>query len=321
MKILNIKNMTNIAAKFAVLLLIFLLILPSCGEKSTLPQQGPNEQIIILGWNKTINENPSNGYTIGEISASSLLEGDITYSISSQSPENAFQITDEGKVLVLDPTLFDFEERQTLVFSARASVGSQFNDAECIITLTDVFDPDFQKDLDNGKTPWQILEMYPQLPKDSLYGKSFKGGIIVDIYGSLEKCFIAHPTAISATYNWGCKGTHLEADGGWTEGQNENILSNCSEQNIAARICSNLTTGGYNDWLLPSVDRMNTIGFYFKLNKIPLIIDEQYWTSTEVSNSTDEAEAILFVGTRGLPRDVAKDEKLRIWPVRIELKP
>lgn len=44
-------------------------------------------------------------------------------------------------------------------------------------------------------------------------------------------------------------------------GQNNTkvIISQCEEENIAAKICDNLVLNGYNDWFLPSIFELNEI--------------------------------------------------------------
>jgi len=57
------------------------------------------------------------------------------------------------------------------------------------------------------------------------------------------------------------------------------ILKDCDEIGIAARICKDLIQDGYSDWYLPSVDEFSKL--YLNRDKIGGLNYPYYWTSTE----------------------------------------
>lgn len=74
---------------------------------------------------------------------------------------------------------------------------------------------------------------------------------------------IAAPSDQSADIIWGCMGDLIPGADGLAIGtgyQNTlDIVSNCSEPEIAARICNDLVLGGYDDWYLPSRDELGKL--------------------------------------------------------------
>ena len=85
---------------------------------------------------------------------------------------------------------------------------------------------------------------------------------------------------------WGCVNQLI---GGTSEGivdypqtsigmNNSNIInSNCSESSIAAKICLNYSSEGYNNWFLPSKDELNLM----YLNIKETLLSNYYWSSSE----------------------------------------
>lgn len=59
------------------------------------------------------------------------------------------------------------------------------------------------------------------------------------------------------------------------------IINNQGDGNYAAKLCSDLVLGGYDDWFLPSKDELTKL----YLNKVEIggFAEEWYWSSSEVS--------------------------------------
>jgi len=89
----------------------------------------------------------------------------------------------------------------------------------------------------------------------------------------------------SSGAEWGCYGTTI---GGTSTGIGSGsanttaIVNSCSESGIAARICDNLSSGGYSDWFLPSRDELNQM--YIQRSIIGGFSSSDYWSSSELSS-------------------------------------
>ena len=60
-------------------------------------------------------------------------------------------------------------------------------------------------------------------------------------------------------------------------------LDGCAEVGHAAKKCSDLVLGGFNDWYLPSKDELNKL--YLNREAIGGFSTGNYWSSSEFSNS------------------------------------
>ncbi len=107
---------------------------------------------------------------------------------------------------------------------------------------------------------------------------------------------------------WGCFGQRINGANGYNilDGfQNTlDIVANCAEQNIAARICYNLVLNGYDDWYLPSRSELFTLyenkaligGF---TDGISDIFPSYYWSSTQANTGISSAYGMNFSGIYG----------------------
>lgn len=101
---------------------------------------------------------------------------------------------------------------------------------------------------------------------------------------------------------WGCSGTATGATAtaiGTGEANTATIVSLCAETNRAAKLCSDLVYGMYDDWFLPSESELNLI--YTNLYGAGLggFSGASYWSSTESSalNARKQNFGNGFVGT------------------------
>lgn len=75
------------------------------------------------------------------------------------------------------------------------------------------------------------------------------------------------------------------------------IVANQGEGSYAAKICSDLVSGGYSDWYLPSSEELNKL--YINRVALGITIDNEYWSSTEIS--INGAWSIYFGNGSSLP--------------------
>ena len=117
-------------------------------------------------------------------------------------------------------------------------------------------------------------------------GQAALGGIIAYIDGGGStgtSGLVATAADIATDADWGCFPTFITgADGTAIGTGNQNtidIMAGCADAGIAARLCGDLTEGGFSDWYLPSQDELNAL----YINKVAIggFTNTFYWSSTE----------------------------------------
>lgn len=82
---------------------------------------------------------------------------------------------------------------------------------------------------------------------------------------------------------WGCYNTSIPSAAGTAIGTGAAntlaIIEACSESEIAARLCNDLTQGGYSDWYLPSINEL--VKLYENRSAIGGFSYIYYWSSTQ----------------------------------------
>ena len=130
-------------------------------------------------------------------------------------------------------------------------------------------------------------------------GEVVNGGVVFYIFAPGDTGYVSGQThglvaAFSdvATAEWGCYEQSIGSTSsavGTGAANTTAIVSGCSESAIAAKICADLTLGGYTDWFLPSKDELNQM----YINKTTLeavseftALSNYYWSSTELGSNT-----------------------------------
>ncbi len=223
-------------------------------------------ELSAQNYTTTIDENPTNGQSLGSIQANG--EGTLSYSISSQTPSNAVSIdATTGELTVADATLFDYETNPTI--TATISITNSVNTQTVTATIN-------LSDLNE-------------------IGEFKFGGIIFWINASGDEGLVLALTN-QATNNssWGCAGTITGATGtaiGTGQTNTTMIVSNgCDISGSAAELAHNLSLEGYNDWFLPSANAL--IEVYNNSTSISSALSANggdslspsYWSSTEIDD-------------------------------------
>lgn len=116
-------------------------------------------------------------------------------------------------------------------------------------------------------------------------GERFGGGIICYIDTTGKHGLIAAPANHGSVTTWGFFENQVEAFGklvGTGKANTEKIAAASDDNQLAARICSNLVLNGYDDWYLPSKDELNLMYVNLKKSGIGKFNDDvYYWTSSE----------------------------------------
>lgn len=119
-------------------------------------------------------------------------------------------------------------------------------------------------------------------------GQSYQGGIVAYVDGTGEHGLIVANQDIQGSSIWGCQGVLIGTSTSYGQGMinTQKIINACPDINIAARKCSDLIQGGYDDWFLPTLDELQWI--YDNLHKKGLgnfTLDVPYASSSEAPNN------------------------------------
>ena len=123
-------------------------------------------------------------------------------------------------------------------------------------------------------------------------GDTCLGGKIFYVSGGHG--LVAMTSDTSASAQWGCYGTAITgADSNTNGAQNTiDIVAGCAEASRAARLCSDLSSGGYSDWYLPAKDQLHTL--YGQRAAVGGFTTGNYWSSTEDNSNSAWLEPFLF---------------------------
>lgn len=135
------------------------------------------------------------------------------------------------------------------------------------------------------KTP-QVLQI----------GQKYQGGIVAYVDGTGLHGLIVADQDIQGTSSWGCQGILIGTSTAYGQGMSntQKIVNACSDINTAARKCSDLIQGGYDDWFLPTLDELQWI--YDNVHKKGLgnfTLDVPYASSTEAPVNWNSAVNIV----------------------------
>ena len=123
-------------------------------------------------------------------------------------------------------------------------------------------------------------------------GDLINGGIVFHTNIQEGYGLIASVSDLDAKYVWGCFDTYLNGANGAVIGKGyqntKDIVSECPNKIIAARMALECEINGYSDWHLPSrqelLEMYSNVGGESQFSTITEFKDTWYWSSTEESN-------------------------------------
>ncbi|MEE4178620.1 MAG: hypothetical protein V2I46_14035, partial [Bacteroides sp.] len=124
-------------------------------------------------------------------------------------------------------------------------------------------------------------------PSTPYIGQNYAGGIIFYLDETGEHGLVCAPSD-QGSFVWGCAGTNIPGTStafGTGAANTAAIVVNCSQDNIAARVCDNLSLNGYSDWYLPSYEELNLIFLNLYSNGLGGDFNSYYWSSSQFDSS------------------------------------
>jgi hypothetical protein len=258
-------------------------------------------EVSASNFTATIAENPVMGQVIGTVSSS-------IKNASSQrfffTPEHVgiaehVNISSDGVITVSDPGFFDYEQVQSITGNSGVEIGNNNGELASAsftvtINITDVNETPppapltVQQRLDTGETPAQIYASNNNM-LDSLYGKTYVGGLIFYFDVGTSYGLVSAPNDQSVSLVWDFNTSSLVATNATSTAIGDGlanttgIVSTLGTGSYAAQVCNDLTFASSSNWFLPTLDEIEQMYVKLHANGLGNFQNAKYWTSSELS--------------------------------------
>ncbi len=169
----------------------------------------------------------------------------------------------------------------------------------------------------SNETPYEIYTS-DQTLLDSLYGKSYQGGLIF-YFDTISGSGLVAADSTTGWHFWGCYGTDITFGNGAVgtiigtgNTNSEEIVHDCTTEISAAEECLDYSDGTYSDWFMPSIDELFEIYTQLHVNNIGNYSPNVYMSSTEISGI--QFKMVRF--NTGAKEDMYKDEAANVVAIR-----
>ena len=139
-------------------------------------------------------------------------------------------------------------------------------------------------------------------------GDYYGGGVVFYVVPNAQTGLIVSISDIAGNTSWGCGGVLISGLSlGYGSGQSNTtqIITECTQAGIAAKLCSDYSNDGYSDWYLPSYDELQLL--YTNRSYVPGLSGQFYWSSNQaVGFNSKEYYAASINMVSGNTRDSYK---------------
>jgi hypothetical protein len=119
-------------------------------------------------------------------------------------------------------------------------------------------------------------------------GMQFQGGLVFYIDPSGVHGLVCTEQDISIAAPWGCANTAIagadDATIGSGEANTNEIVNDCHDTGIAAKLCADADINGFTDWYLPSKEELKLMYANLQAAQLGNFTYTAYWSSTEMTN-------------------------------------
>jgi hypothetical protein len=153
-------------------------------------------------------------------------------------------------------------------------------------------------------------------------GQKLFGGTVF-YADSIGNCLVAADNDLATNFTWGCndKTTNITKTFPMAGKDNSSKLITQCGNSTAAYTCSQLTSNGYSDWYLPSVDELSLI---WDAKNVIGSFDHSYRYLSSTEAAFNSARGVDFVlppnRTTGIQAILKSDNFFKIRPIRTQFK-